>query len=100
MTKSSSNDPFKKREIRRVLSMKELQWTGDLSDDCSAQWAGLTLHCKEMDQQSWSWRVTDTLLGTHPEVDSWNNYEETIRSGEEARNRAEAAARMYISSLI
>lgn len=83
-------------QIRLSLMTKPIVWIGDLTDDCTAAWAGLRLRAEMMDEGRWWWAVTETLhLGI--ELDSSNEYKKSPTSGEEARELAEAAARKYIN---
>lgn len=33
--------------------MGEIEWTGDLDDDCVARWNGYMAHCEALDERSW-----------------------------------------------
>ena len=65
-------------------------WTGDLADDCMAIWGGALLRAEWMEGQNWWWAITE--IGTNLEIDSSNNHEVMVDSGELARRLAEGAA--------
>ena len=71
------------------------QWEGDLDDDCSARWFGFLLRAEWMDEGIWWWAVYGK--NGEGEVDSSNNYEVVVSSGEAARRAAEIAARKFVS---
>lgn len=71
-------------------------WTGDLEDDCSAEWSGLLLRAEWMDKKRWWWAVSD--LKNEEEIDSSNNYNTIAIGGQMARAKAEDAAKRYIQS--
>lgn len=83
-------------EVRRLLVQKPIEWYGDLTDDCSARWAGLLLRAEWMDDGIWWWAVYDMSTKDEIQIDASNNYEIRFTSGEEARRAAEQAARMYL----
>ena len=68
------------------------RWEGDLSDDCTAHWCGLTLRAEAMDEEDWWWAV----YSPDGRVDSSNNYAVLIPNGERARAAAESAARKLL----
>ena len=73
-----------------------IKWTGDLDDDCTARWSGLTLRAEWMQGDNWWWAVTDISSGN--EIDSSNNdgyFEMKFTSGAVARDAAERAAREW-----
>jgi len=70
-------------------------WQGDLGDDCTAHWAGLTLRAEWMDGRSWWWAIAD--YATSREVDTSNNYPGLrFKTADEARAAAEDAARVWL----
>lgn len=69
-------------------------WEGDLEDDCIAHWRGLTLRAECMDEDVWWWAVYEDA--TDKQIDSSNNYDAQIASGEKAREAAEIAARRFL----
>lgn len=70
-------------------------WKGDLSDDCTAQWAGLMLRAERMDVDDWWWTVYD-MQSTERTVDSSNEYDVQFPIGETARAKAEIVAKAYL----
>lgn len=70
-------------------------WTGDLNDDCTANWCGLMLRAEWMDEDYWWWAVYDMEDGEIT-IDSSNEYEESCIGGENARNKAEKVAKKYL----
>lgn len=74
---------------------KEIIWEGDLSDDCLSRWSGLMLRAELMTEESWWWCVYD-YLDDRKQIDSSNEYFETIKTGIEARKKAEKIARNYL----
>lgn len=71
-------------------------WTGDLDDDCSARWAGMTLRAECMDGDRWWWAVYD--ISTGEEIVSQNSltYGGPCHSGQAARLAAEKGARIWL----
>lgn len=70
-----------------------IDWTGNLKDDCKAEWKGLYLHAEEMDKNIWWWAVSDA---SHEQIVSSNDGEEIYENGKQARVAAENAAREHI----
>jgi len=81
---------------RQKLATGPIEWIGDLSDDCTAEWAGLMLRAEWMDDNYWWWAVYD-MLNDEVAIDSSNNYNSRFVGGEIARQKAEEAARTYLS---
>ncbi len=81
---------------RQKLAIGPIEWTGDLSDDCTARWAGLMLRAEWMDENYWWWTVYD-MLNDEVTIDSSNNYSSRFVSGEIARRKAEETAKKYLS---
>jgi hypothetical protein len=79
---------------RIVAKGTPVRWTGELSDDVSAEWAGLRLRAEWMDGSDWWWSVYD--VRTETEIASSNRNEDRYESGEAARQAAETAARWFI----
>jgi hypothetical protein len=72
---------------------RPIEWTGDLDDDCTASWAGLTLRAEKMDRAVWWWAVYDD--GTQgPIADSHGGAR--VTTGQLARVAAERAARLWV----
>ena len=71
--------------------MTPIIWTGDLYDDCTAEWEGLVLRAERMDVRVWWWEVTDGGAV----VDGSNERRRDAKDGDEAREWANAAARAY-----
>lgn len=71
-----------------------IEWTGNLKDDCRAEWRGLYLHAEEMNRNSWWWAVSNS---SHEQIVSSNNGKEVYKNGKQARLAAERAAREYVS---
>lgn len=71
------------------------EWMGDLDDDCTAYWAGLSLRAEEMDRRVWWWAVYDVEIGSI-KVDSSSCHSAPCASGLDARRRAESSARRYL----
>ena len=71
--------------------MTPITWTGDLNDDCTAEWEGLVLRAERMVNAAWWWEVTDG----GEVVDGSNERGMTPTTGPAARVTAEAAARAY-----
>ncbi|PHS10659.1 MAG: hypothetical protein COA78_10885 [Blastopirellula sp.] len=70
-------------------------WTGNLNDDCTAEWNGMMLRAEEMDRLQWWWAVYDA----DGEIidDSNRHTSERFKNGKIARQAAEAAARQAIT---
>ena len=81
-------------ELRHELAEKAKTqpplWTGDLEDDCTAQWGGLLLRAESMNEKIWWWAVTE--IATNLEINSSNNDDLEVDSGVLARRLAESAA--------
>lgn len=86
-------------EERKKLATLPIHWTGDLSDDCTAEWAGLMLRAEWMDEDYWWWAVYD-MQNEETTIEDSNDYFERFIGGEAARNKAENVAVKYISKLI
>lgn len=84
---------------RKILAGHPIFWQGDLSDDCSAYWAGLLLRAEWMDHHYWWWAVYD-MADNEKTVDSSNLHQEKCTSGKSAREIAEAIASAYIKDII
>jgi len=66
-----------------------IEWTGNLKDDCKADWMRLLLHAEQMDRNDWWWAVSDS---NGEQIISSNNSEGTYKNGKTARLAAEDAA--------
>lgn len=74
-----------------------IEWSGELDDDCTAEWLGLLLRAEWMVGDRWWWAVSDIASGE--EIDSSNNdgyFEVVFTSGDAARHAAEKAAREHL----
>jgi len=69
-------------------------WTGDLSDDCTALWAGFMLRAEEMDRGIWWWATY--VDASNQQIASSNDTGVSPSTGEEARAAAFRAARLYL----
>jgi len=78
-------------------TMPPIEWTGDLDDDCTASWAGLTLRAEKMDRASWWWAVYDNGM-QGPVADSHGGAR--VTTGQLARVAAEHAARLWVERRI
>jgi len=74
-----------------------VSWTGSLEDDCTAEWAGLTLRAEEMERAAWWWAVYDQATGEV--VADSHAASEVARNGKRARSAAETAARNWLLSV-
>lgn len=81
---------------RKSFTEVAIQWTGDLADDCTANWAGLLLRAECMDEDSWWWAVYD-MQNNELTIDSSINYIIQYRDGYSARQKAEDAAKKYLN---
>ena len=66
-------------------------WTGDLNDDCSAEWKGLLVRAEWMDGSQWWWCVYDQVTGEQIASSDLVKAKECV-SGPDARAAAEEAA--------
>jgi hypothetical protein len=66
---------------RKILAREPIMWTGVLTKDCKAIWAGLMLRAEWMDEDYWWWCVYD-MEKEEIQIDSSNNYLESFLSGE------------------
>lgn len=79
----------------QIISAKDSQpqWTGDLSDDCTARWAGFLLRAEWIDDDDWWWAVfdanSDEVAGSHAAG-------RFAKSGAEARMEGEKAVRRLL----
>jgi hypothetical protein len=73
-----------------------IEWEGDLADDCTATWAGLTLRAESMKRGSWWWAVYDDRSGET--IDSSNDSTERFTNGKKARAAAERAAKKWLGA--
>ena len=80
---------------RRKKTNNPIIWTGDLADDCTAEWAGLMLRAEWMDKDYWWWEVSD-MDNPEIEIDSSNNYDTSFIGGDASRQKAEEVARKYL----
>lgn len=76
----------------------DISWSGDLNDDCTAEWNGLMLRAEEMDRRQWWWAVYDES----GEIidDSNEHYPKEFLNGIWARTEAERVAREYLTKTI
>src|SRR5687768_4935409 len=88
----------KRNEKRKLLANEPIIWTGDLNDDCTAEWAGLMLRAEWMDEDYWWWAVYDQQQN-EVTIDCSNEYDKRFIGGEMARKKAEEVARLYIDQL-
>lgn len=82
-------------EQRKLLAQQPIIWTGDLSDDCTAEWAGLMLRAEWMDEDYWWWAVYD-MQKEEITIDDSNEYETRFIGGDAARKKAESVAKKYL----
>jgi hypothetical protein len=73
---------------------EQIIWTGDLDDDCTAQWRGLMLRAEWIDGPDWWWAVSEIATGS--EIGASNDFDTPCVSGSDARSLAEIAARDHI----
>lgn len=79
---------------RKILAKEPIIWKGDLSDDCTAEWAGLMLRAEWMDEDYWWWAVYD-MEKNEVTLDSSNEYDIRFVGEEAARAKAESVAKAY-----
>ena len=71
-----------------------IHWTGDLGDDCSAEWNGFLLRAEWISADDWWWCVYDQSTGE--QIASSNlGTSAKCRTGEAARSEAEKTARIF-----
>lgn len=87
------------KQERILLSQKPIIWKGDLSDDCTALWAGLMLRAESMNGKYWWWCVYD-MTRNEVIIDDSNNYKERFIGGELTREKAMSIAHNYINDII
>ena len=80
---------------RKILAKQPILWRGDLSDYCTAEWAGLMLRAEWMDEDYWWWAVYDMLL-EEITIDDSNEYKIRFIGGDMAREKAESVAKKYL----
>jgi hypothetical protein len=90
---SSETEPAVE-ESQRSSAVLPIEWKGDLGDDCTAAWAGLTLRAESMKRGSWWWAVYDDRTGET--LASSNESAEQVTNGKKARAAAERAARKWL----
>lgn len=84
---------------RSALASQPIVWKGDLTDDCTAIWAGLMLRAECMDGNDWWWIVYDLELPGGPAINEDGEHGAMCRGGGNARKKAEDAARLYMQNL-
>ncbi len=76
------------------------QWSGDLEDDCTSNWAGLLLRAEWMDDTDginiWWWAVTD--LRSNIEIASSHQHKTLASNGKVARWLAEQSAVAFLTT--
>lgn len=70
-------------------------WTGDLADDCTAEWCDLMLRAECMDADYWWWAVYD--MQSERTIENSNEYSGRFSGGEAARSKAEQVARDFVA---
>ena len=75
-------------------SKAPIEWTGDLNDDCTATWSGLTLRAEEMTRADWWWAVYDERTGAI--LGDSHAAGVSVTSGRKARSAAEDVARKWL----
>jgi len=80
---------------QREAAISPISWQGDLNDDCTAEWAGLTLRAEQMERTRWWWAVYDSATGEI--VKDSHAASEIARNGKRARSAAERAARNWLT---
>jgi hypothetical protein len=83
---------------RKTLAKQPITWTGDLSDDCTAEWAGLMLRAEWMDENYWWWAVYN-MQKDKATIDDSNNYTDRFIGGDISRQKAESVAQKYITEI-
>lgn len=78
-----------------LIENNPIIWTGDLDDDCLANWNGLILRAEWMDSEYWWWAVS-VDDGRVENIDDSSNYDISPIDGDSARKLAEQAAIKYI----
>ncbi len=81
-------------DARPTILVPPIEWMGDLNDDCTASWEGLTLRAERMKRVSWWWAVYDETGEVACSADS----EVHVPTGKKARAAAEHAARAWLSA--
>jgi len=76
-------------------SAQPIAWTGDLSDDCTAEWNGLMLRAEAMSRTDWWWAVSD--MKTKEQVAVSYDVGVRVTTGKKARRAAEQAARDWVA---
>jgi hypothetical protein len=76
------------------LAALPVTWTGDLSTDCTARWAGLLLRAEQKNRTHWSWTVYDAK--TRAIIMDSRMWYGRATHGKKARQAAEQAARQYL----
>jgi uncharacterized membrane protein len=71
-----------------------IRWTGDLNDDCQAEWSGLLLRAEQMDRTYWWWAVYDAK--TNEIISDSHGTTTRATNGKKARAAAEAVARVHL----
>ena len=67
-----------------------IEWTGNLNDDCKAEWQGIRMHAEKMDKNIWWWAIYNS---NQEIIDTSNEYKEFFENGKLARKAAEKAAK-------
>jgi hypothetical protein len=81
-------------EWQKIAAKTPAQWEGNLNDDCTARWAGLTLRAEWMTGLDWWWCVYDDSTGD--QIASSNESLDRPPSGDAARKAAEQAGQRWL----
>jgi hypothetical protein len=92
---SSKGPPNVEEWQRSAAATLPVEWKGDLDDDCTAEWAGLTLRAESMKRAAWWWAVYDDRSGET--IGSSNDSLERFSSGKKARAAAERVATEWLT---
>jgi hypothetical protein len=79
-------------DVRPETLASTVEWVGDLNDDCTASWEGLTLRAERMRRVSWWWAVYDETGEVACSADS----DVHVPTGKKARAAAEHAAKEWL----
>ena len=80
---------------QREAAALPVAWSGDLNDDCTAEWAGLVLRAEQMDRKHWWWAVYDAA--TSEIITDSNASAEIAVNGKFARAAVETAAKEWLA---
>jgi len=79
--------------IKKRLLLGWPEWEGDLNDDCTMEWKGLSAHVEQMSKNHWYFSVW--ITGTKQDIFHSTDDDVVALSGNSARNICEIIMKSY-----